>query len=55
MLAKGHPTRQRTKHMASDAQGDMITALENYAQAIENGTLNHQIIRALVQAINAAR
>jgi hypothetical protein len=43
------------KHMTGDLQGDMITALENFANAVENGTLSHQIIRALVEAIDAAR
>jgi hypothetical protein len=41
--------------MTSDPQGEMITALENYLNAIENGTLNPEIVRAFVAAFYAAR
>jgi hypothetical protein len=41
--------------MTSDLQGEMITALENFRNAVENGTLNPEIVRSLVEAINAAR
>jgi hypothetical protein len=41
--------------MTSDLQGDLITALENYRNACENGMLNYQIILTVVEAINAVR
>jgi hypothetical protein len=41
--------------MTDDPHGDMITALVNFANAVENGTLSHQIIRALIEAIDADR
>jgi hypothetical protein len=41
--------------MTSDPQGDMLTALENYRLAFETGTLTGEIIRTVVETINAAR
>jgi hypothetical protein len=41
--------------MTRDLQGEMITALENYRNAFENGTLNLEIVRTLIAAIIAAR
>jgi hypothetical protein len=41
--------------MTRDPQGDMLTAMENYRLAVENGTLTREIIRAVVETINAAR
>jgi hypothetical protein len=40
--------------MTRDLQGDMITALENYRIAFENGTLNPEIVRAVNETIIAA-
>jgi hypothetical protein len=40
--------------MMHDLQGEMITALENYRTAFENGTLNLQTVRILIAAIIAA-
>jgi hypothetical protein len=41
--------------MATDPQGDMITALENFRNAAENGTLNPKIVRAVAETVNAVR
>jgi hypothetical protein len=41
--------------MTRDLQGEMITALENYRNAFENGTLNLEIVRTLIAAIIATR
>ena len=41
--------------MTRDLQGEMITALENYRNAFENGALNLEIVRTLIAAIIAAR
>jgi hypothetical protein len=41
--------------MTRDLQGELITALENYRTAFENGTLNLEIVRTVIAAINAAR
>jgi len=41
--------------MTGDLQGDMITALENYRIAFENGTLTPQLVRAVNETINAVR
>jgi hypothetical protein len=38
-----------------DLWSDIVTALENYANACEDGSLNHQIVRALAEAFNASR
>ena len=43
------------QYMTSDPQGDLITALENFRNAYENGTLNPEIVRAVVEAFYAAR
>ena len=34
---------------------DLVTALQNYVTAREDGSINHRIVRELVDAINAAR
>jgi hypothetical protein len=41
--------------MTRDLKGEMITALENYRNAFENGTLNLEIVRTEIAAIIAAR
>jgi hypothetical protein len=41
--------------MTRDLQGEMITALENYRNAFENGSLNLEMVRTLIAAIIAAR
>jgi hypothetical protein len=53
-----HPSRIDDKdqtHMTSDPQGDMISALENFRNAAENGTLNPKIVRLVAETINAVR
>jgi hypothetical protein len=34
---------------------ELVTALENYANAREDGSLNHQIVHALAEALDASR
>jgi hypothetical protein len=49
-LAIGDETARR-----QDLWSDLVTALENYANAREDGSLNYQIVRAFAEAINASR
>ena len=55
VIRPGSTNYKDQTHMTSDLQGEMITALENFRDAVENGTLNPEIVRSLVEAVNAAR